>query len=72
MKSESETIVANLLHEVNCARNLFHSSLVRTITCEQPFTLDDVISLLTDIEIWVSYKRAGDKKFLLRLEWNDY
>jgi hypothetical protein len=69
--TESETIVANLLHEVNCARNLFHSSLIRTITCEQPYTLDDVISLLIAENIWTEYKRAGNGKWILKLEWSD-
>ena len=72
MKPESETIVANLLHEVAMARNLFHSSLIRTITCEQPFTLDDVVSYLISEDIWASYKKASGNKYLLRLEWSDY
>jgi hypothetical protein len=71
MKSESETIVSNLLHEVACVRNLFHSSLIRTITCEQPYTLDDVISLLIAENIWTEYKRAGNGKWILKMEWNN-
>jgi hypothetical protein len=69
--SESETIVANLLHEAACARNLFHSSLIRTITCEHPYTLDDVISLLIAESIWTEYKRAGNGKWILKLEWSE-
>ncbi len=69
--TESETIVANLLYEVACARNLFHSSLIRTITCEQPYTLDDVVSYLISEDIWVSYKKAEGNKYLLKLEWSE-
>ncbi len=72
MKSESETIVSNLLHEVAMAKNLFHNTIIRTVSCTQPFTLDDITSLLIESEIWVTYKKAGGNKYLLRLEWSDY
>lgn len=72
MKSESEIIVSNLLHEVAMAKNLFHNTIIRTVSCTQPFTLDDVISLLLNEEIWVTYKKAGGNKYLLKLEWSDY
>ena len=69
--TESETIVANLLHEIACARNLFHNTIIRTVSCTQPFTLDDIISLLIESEIWVTYKKAGGNKYLLKLEWSE-
>lgn len=69
--SEAETITTNLLREVACARNLFHSSLIRTITCEQPYTPDDVISLLIAENIWTEYKRAGNGKWILKMEWSE-
>lgn len=71
LKPESEIIVANLLHEIAMARNLFHSSLIRTVTCEQPYTLDDVISLLIAENVWTEYKRAGNGKWILKMEWSE-
>ena len=69
--TEAEQLVKNLLSEVQAARNLFHDTLIRTITCEHVYTVEDVISLLISEDIWVEYKRAGTKKFILRLEWSN-
>ncbi len=68
--SESQTIVKELLQAKEEANNLLHNTVIKVIQCNFPYTLDDVISMLTDKGIWVSYKKASNNNFLLRLEWN--